>query len=106
MEKDREVLLELGIPTAFPDYNKAHGLSEEHETKTLKVQRMKHKHFRKMQSMPEAKQIHYIMGELTGLSQNDIDELDAEDSAALSEVIFSFMKKYADIAKQMGGREV
>lgn len=98
--KPNVIVLDI-MPTVFPDLNKKLGYEADHETTKVTVQRMKHKHIRQMQTMSESKQMHFIMTELTGLSANDIDELDAEDSAALSEVIFGFMKKFAAIAKQM-----
>lgn len=90
-------------PTVFEDFNKKNGLAADHVTTQIIVERMKHKHIRVMQAMKEADQIHYIMSQLTGLSQADLDELDAEDSAALSEIIFGFMKKYAMMAREMAG---
>ncbi len=95
------IVLELAFPTVFPKYNSAKGFAPDHITDKLTVQRMKHKHFRKLQTMREEQQLHYLMGELTGLSQDDIDELDAEDSAALSEILFGFMKKYAEISHKI-----
>ena len=87
-------------PTAFPDLNKKLQQTPDHETTEIVVQRMKHKHIRLMQTMSEAEQIQYIMSQLTGLSDADLDELDAEDSAALSEIIFGYMKRYAQLAKE------
>ncbi|OGT45278.1 MAG: hypothetical protein A3E83_08410 [Gammaproteobacteria bacterium RIFCSPHIGHO2_12_FULL_41_20] len=97
------VTLNLTVPTVFPKHNVKQGLPVDHVTTSLEVARLKHKHFRKMQTMAEEQQIHYIMSELTGLSSDDVDELDAEDSAALSEIIFGFMKRYADISRKLAG---
>lgn len=98
MTEKRTITLTLVVPTVFPKFNTRNHLDADHLTTSLEVSRMKHKHFRKMQTMPEAQQIHYIMSELTGLASDDIDELDAEDSAGLSKIIFGFMKGYADIS--------
>ena len=95
------VVLKLAYPTVFPKLNHAKGFTPDYVTHELIVQRMKHKHFRKLQNMREDQQLHYLMGELTGLSQDDIDELDAEDSATLSEILFGFMKKYAEISHKI-----
>jgi hypothetical protein len=89
------------IPTIFPDYNVKNNLAAEHKTTSLTIKRLKHGHLRAIQRIPEADQIHYLMTELSGLTQNDLDELDVEDSAKLSEVIYGFMKRFAEIAKQM-----
>lgn len=89
-------------PTVFVQYNKKLSLPVDHVTSSLTVTRLKHGHLRSMQRMDEGEQIHFLMSTLTGLDQTDLDELDIEDSAKLSEVIFGFMKRYAQIAKEMG----
>jgi hypothetical protein len=91
-------------PTIFIDLNKKNGLAADHHSTTITVNRLKHKHLRVMQKLAEVDQMNYILSELTGLSEVDLDELDAEDSAALTEVIFDFMKKYAEIARKMPAR--
>lgn len=102
-EEKQQIKLELTIPTVFPKLNAKMGLEEGHKHTHIMIDRMKHKHFRKMQMMHEQKQIHYIMSALTGLADEDLDELDAEDSARLTEVIYGFMEKYAELAKKMLG---
>ena len=99
-ERKQNVVLEI-MPTVFPDLNKQLNQTDDHETVEIAVQRMKHKHIRVMQSMSEDKQMHYILSELTGLSSRDLDELDAEDSAALTEVILGYIKKFAKLAQKM-----
>lgn len=94
------VELELVVPTAFPSLNRTLGQDEDTEHTHITVQRMKHKHFRKMQTLSENKQIHYIMSELTGLCDEDLDELDAEDSAAITEIIVGYLKRYAELAQK------
>jgi len=98
-KKHEPITLDI-TPTIFPELNKKLQQDPQHETTVITVARMKHKHIRLMQDMSEAKQIQFIMAELTGLNEIDLDELDAEDSAALSEIIFGFMRKYAELAKE------
>lgn len=93
-------LLKLQVPTVFEHYNRHNGIAPGTPVTDLEVKRMKYKHVRKMQTMKEEEQMNYIMRELTGLSQEDLDEVDAEDAAALFEIVFSYMQKYADIAKK------
>lgn len=100
MNKANDVTVEI-IPTIFPDHNKKNQLPADHEITTITVKRLKHGHLRAMQKLNERDQIHYLMSELTGLSQSDLDELDADDSAKLSEVIFGFMKRFSQIAKNI-----
>ena len=100
MSTQNEIVIEI-FPTVFPQLNAKSNLPADHETTSVSVKRLKHGHLRNLQRMNEEDQIHFLMSTLTGLSQADIDELDVEDSAKLSETIFSFMKRYAQIAKEM-----
>ncbi len=100
MTTQNTIALEI-MPTVFPQYNLSNNLPNQHETTSLQVKRLKHGHLRSMQRLNEEDQIHFLMTELTGLSQTDLDELDAEDSAKLSEVIFGFMRRFAQVAKEM-----
>ena len=100
MQEHNEVKIEI-IPTAFSQFNAKNSLPSDHKTECLTVKRLKHGHLRSMQKMKEEDQIHFLMTQLTGLSETDLDELDVEDSAKLSEVIFGFMRRYAQIAKEL-----
>ena len=102
MSEQNEITIEI-IPTIFSQFNAKNNLPADHKTSALTVKRLKHGHLRNMQKMNEADQIHFLMSQLTGLQQSDLDELDVEDSAKLSEVIFGFMRRYAQIAKEMAG---
>ena len=95
------IVLELAFPTVFPKYNSAKGFAPDHITDKLTVQRMKHKHFRKLQTMREEQQLHYLMGELTGLSQDDIDELDAERLSCFVGDFVRLHEKYAEISHKI-----
>jgi hypothetical protein len=92
------------IPTIFPDYNTKNNLPPDHKTTEITVARLKHGHLRQMQRLSKDDQIHYLMSELTGLSGLDLDELDADDSAKLTQVIFNFMARFAQMAQNMGGK--
>lgn len=100
MSQQQDITIEI-IPTVFAQYNAKNNLPADHKTTTLVVNRLKHGHLRSMQKLSEGDQIHFLMSQLTGLSQSDLDELDVEDSAKLSEVIFGFMRRFAQIAKEM-----
>jgi hypothetical protein len=100
MTEQNEIKIDI-IPTTFPQFNAKNNLPEDNKTISLAVKRLKHGHLRNMQRMNEEDQIHYLMTQLTGLTESDLDELDVEDSAKLSEVIFGFMRRYAQIAKEL-----
>jgi len=102
MSSSTEITIEI-TPTVFSQYNAKNNFPTDQTTNTLTVKRLKHGHLRSMQKLKESDQIHYLMSELTGISQLDLDELDVEDSAKLSEVIFGFMRRYAQIAREMTG---
>lgn len=101
MNQTNEMIINLTVPTIFADLNKAESKDESHARDTLKVDRLKFKHFKKMQSMSEAEQMQYAICALTGLSETDLDELDAEDAAEITGVIYGYMQKYLDLAKKM-----
>ncbi len=97
----KPVEIRLSVPTAFPEFNRLHHKSSDFESTSIFVAPMKQGHFRRMESLPEAKKIHFLMQELTGLSQNDLDELDIDDSAELTKVIINYMKKFVQITKEI-----
>lgn len=101
MNQANETIIHLAFPTVFPDLNRAESKSEDYARDTLKVERLKFKHFKKMQSMSDAEQMQYAICALTGLSETDLDELDAEDAAEITGVIYGYMQKYLDLAKKM-----
>lgn len=100
MNNQTDIAIEI-IPTIFPQLNMKNNFPADHQTTSISVKRLKHGHLRNLQRMDEGEQIHFLMSTLTGLTQSDLDELDVEDSAKLSEVIFGFMRRYAQIAKEM-----
>lgn len=100
MSEQKDIVIEI-FPTIFPQFNAKNSLAADHKTTSVTVKRLKHGHLRSVQRKNNEDQLHFLMTELTGLSQGDLDELDVEDSAKLSEVIFGFMSRYAQIAKQM-----
>ena len=100
MNVQNEIKIDI-MPTVFAQANAKNNLPEDHQTTSLTVNRLKHGHLRTMQRQSEEDQIHYLMTQLTGLSAADLDQLDVEDSAKLSEVLFGFMRRYAQIAKEM-----
>ena len=100
MNTENQICIDI-IPTVFLDYNVKQQLPLDHRTTQLVVSRLKHGHIRAMQRINEDEQIHFLMSQLTGLSEADIDELDIEDSAKLSEMIMQFLQSYAKLAKRM-----
>lgn len=95
------VTVKLSVPTVFADMNKASGKPEGHASTEVKVQRLKYKHFRSLQSVKDADQMHEALSKLTGLSYNDLDELDAEDAAEITSVVYGFMEKFMKLAGRM-----
>jgi hypothetical protein len=59
------------------------------------------KHIKEMQTISPEKQITWAIKTLTGLSDNDLDELFAEDAAEITKTIFGFVEKYFSLAKDM-----
>ena len=95
------VTIQLTIPTVLADLNQANDLPADHLTQEIQIQRLKYKHFRGLQSVPEAEQMHYAIMKLSGLSEPDLDELDAEDVAEITSTVYSFMEKFMKLAGKM-----
>ncbi len=93
--------LKLTEPTVFNDLNKTKNRPPESETTELPLITLKYKHFRDVLKYPERDQMHHLMLMMTGLSENDLGELNADDAAEVSKLIFSAMKKYMDLGKQI-----
>lgn len=95
------VTIKLVVPTILKDFNTVNNLPEAHATEEIKVQRLKYKHFRGLQAVPEQEQMHYAIMKLTGLTEDDLDELDAEDVAEITGVVYGFMEKFMKLAGKM-----
>lgn len=101
MKSNNIVMVTLQEPVILADYNKARELPADHETSEIEVKRLKYKHVRELQSVAEADQMHVAILKLTGLSEADLDELDAEDVAEITGIVFGFMKKFMKLAGSM-----
>lgn len=97
----QDVIVKLSAPTVFLDLNKSEGMDPEYTRDSIKISRLKYKHFKQMQHLEESQQMQHAISALTGLSENDIDELYAEDAAEITGVIYGFMQKYLVLAKKM-----
>jgi len=102
--EDGSVVVELAFPTIFADFNEANGHDDNHFCKEVRVQRLKFKHFKQLQSVNEKEQMFEALSLLTGLSQDDIGELDAEDAAEITSVVYGFMEKFMKVARKMMGK--
>ena len=100
MQQDK-LIVKLSSPTIFPDLNIAEGKDTDFAREVVAVSRLKFKHFKQMQNMQDSQQMQFAISALTGLSENDIDELYAEDAAEITGVIYGFMQKYLALAKKM-----
>ena len=103
MQEQNKVTVTLSAPTIFPDLNKSEGKEPDFARESIAVSRLKYKHFKQMNHLEDAQQMQHAISALTGLTENDIDELYAEDAAEITKVIYGFMQKYLALAKQMMG---
>lgn len=90
-------------PTIFPQHNLQNHLSPDHKTTSLTLSRLKHGHLRSMQKLETMDQMQFLMSQLTGLQPIDLDELDIQDSAKITKIIYKIMKEFAELAKEMEG---
>jgi hypothetical protein len=103
MQVEDKVQVKLSAKTIFADLNATEGKEADFARDTIGVSRLKYKHFKQMQHLDDAKQMQYAISSLTGLTENDMDELYAEDAAEITAVIYGFMQKYLALAKKMIG---
>ena len=95
------ILIKLSAPTVFPELNQKEGFAADFARKELHIKRLKFKHFKEMNKMKPDEQMIYAISELSGLSENDIDELYAEDAGEITKTIIGFMKTFVDVAKEI-----
>ena len=96
-----KISVKLSSPSIFPDLNKTEGRDETYARSEIEIARMRYGHIKEMQNISPEKQTHWAMQKLTGLSENDINEMYAEDAAEVTRTIFGFIEKYFTLAKQM-----
>lgn len=96
-----KISVTLSSPTIFPDLNQTEGKDLDFARENILISRLKFKHFKQMQHLQDSQQMQFAISALTGLSENDIDELFAEDAAEITSVIYGFMQKYLLLAKKM-----
>ncbi len=95
------VQIQLSCPTALADLNKKEGFDAHHERTFINVARMRYGHIKAMQAIAPEQQTAWAIKQLTGLSDQDMDQLYAEDAAEITKTIFGFVEKYFTLAKQM-----
>lgn len=93
--------LKLQEATAFPDLNAAEGKDVGFERDSLSLTSLKYKHFRAVAQKPDEDQMHYLMMQMTGLSDDDLGELLPGDAAKLSELVFDSMKEYMQLGQKI-----
>ena len=95
------IKIQLSNPTVFPDLNKKENLEPNFARSSVNVERMRYGHIKAMQTISPEQQTQWAMKALTGLSENDIDQLFAEDAAEITQTIFGFIEKYFTLAKKI-----
>lgn len=95
------LMLTLTEPTIFPDLNKKENRETNFVRNELPLSNLKYKHFRTVMNKPEEEQMHYLMLELTGLTDNDAGELTPNDAAELYHIIFNSMRKYMELGQKI-----
>lgn len=96
-----KVKIKLSQPTVFFDLNAKENKDKDFARDFIEVERMRYGHIKEMQTISPQEQTHWAIKKLTGLSDNDIDQLYAEDAAEITKTIFGFIEKYFSLAKKM-----
>ena len=96
-----KIRIPLSHPTVFSDLNKMENQPENFSRDYIEIERMRYGHIKEMQTIPPEQQTHWAIKRLTRLSDNDIDQLFAEDAAEVTKTIFGFIEKYFMLAKKI-----
>ena len=96
-----KITIKLSSPSVFPDLNKKQQQDENYARDVIEIERMRYGHIKAMQTISPEKQTHWAIQTLTGLSENDLDQLYTEDAAEITKTIFGFIEKYFALAKTM-----
>lgn len=95
------VRINLSHPTVLPDLNKKENKDPQFARDFIEVERMRYGHIKEMQAVSPEQQTHWAIKRLTRLSDQDIDQLFAEDAAEVTKTIFGFIEKYFMLAKKI-----
>jgi len=98
-----EKVLKLVNETIFPDLNKFKSLDISTITTELPLNGLKYKHLREMEKMKPEKHMVYIMTVLSGLTEQDLDELSSDDAAELIGMVHKLIKKHVELGKSFLG---
>lgn len=96
-----KVHVTLSQPTVFIDLNKKENKEANFARAIIEIERMRYGHIKEMQAIPPEKQTNWVIQKLTGLSENDMDQLFTEDAAEITKTVFGFMEPYLTLAKKM-----
>lgn len=98
-----EKVLRLVNGTVFPNLNRSKGLGAEHVTTELPLNELKYKNLREMQTIKPDQHMGYIMMVLTGLTEQDLDELSSDDAAELIGIVHKLVEKHVELGKNFLG---
>lgn len=92
-------VLKLVSGTIFPDLNRSQCLDATYVTKELPLNELKYKNLKEMQIMKPEQHMGYIMTVLTGLTEQDLDELSSDDAAELIGIVHIIIEKHVALGK-------
>lgn len=98
-----EKTLKLINGTIFPNLNRSKGLDANHVTTELLLNELKYKHLRAMYTMKPEQHMSYIMTVLTGLIEQDLDEMSSDDAAELIGIVHKIIEKHVELGKNFLG---
>ncbi|ALA23614.1 hypothetical protein AVI51_09950 [Piscirickettsia salmonis] len=93
--------ISLSEEIILPSLNVKEGKDQEFSRNELNLKAIKYKDFRKVMLLPEEDQMHTMMKIVSGLSEDDIGELSAEDTAEISEYVFESIHKYVQLGQKI-----
>ena len=99
-------LLVLTNSVILTDLNNDLGRSPSDITTELLINVLKYKHLKEMAILPPERQILYAMMQITGLTENDLDELSVEDIANIMSIIYKCTEKQIEATKNFLGDDL
>jgi hypothetical protein len=97
--KNMDKVLKLVNGAIFPDLNRSKGLDVNCVTTELPLNELKYKHLKEMQTLNLQQQMSYIIMVLTGLTEQDLDEISSDDAAELIGIVHKLLERHITLGK-------
>lgn len=98
--------MQLSTATIFSDFNKRMRKEEGFKLSQLILQPIKYKHIKELHTIKPEDHMTYLMSQITGLAESDVEEMMADDAAELIKLIYKSLDKHIELSKLLLGTGV